>query len=141
MSVVCGVAAFVVVGSLAAVLLLLGLTAFFGQFYIGIGNSLIATHAPDADRAGTISIFSIGYNLLAYGLGPTLVGVISDTVEPLAGAHSVGWGLAATLLFSLAGAYHFARARSALKNGEGRAPEPFAQIGFGVVDGDINALS
>jgi MFS family permease len=115
LSVICGFLAFLVASGLGLVLALLGLTAFFGQFYIGICNSVIATHAPDADRAGTISVLAIGYNLTAYGLGPTLVGFISDMLAPLVGTRSIGWGLATTLLFSLIGAGHFARARNALQ--------------------------
>jgi MFS family permease len=125
--VVCGFLAFIVAESLSLVLILLGLTAFFGQFYIGICNSVLATHSPEDDRAGTISVFAIGYNLLAYGLGPTLVGKISDMVAPIAGSHSIGWGLSATLLFSLVGAVHFVLVRTALRahaQGAGTQPRP-----------------
>lgn len=127
MCVVCGFGAFVFATALPLVLVLLGLTAFFGQFYIGIGNSVIATHAPDADRAGTLAVLTIGYNILAYGLGPSLVGVISDVLAPFTGTRSIGWGLAATLLFSLVGAVHFLRARAVLR-GEDPAPPPASAL-------------
>lgn len=120
--VICGALAFLFAGTLPAVLVLLGLTAFFGQSYIGICNGIIATFAPDQDRAGTLAVLTIGFNLLAFGLGPSLVGMISDAMAGFAGQRSLGWGLTTTLLFSLVGVIHFSRARAALVHGARGVP-------------------
>jgi MFS family permease len=132
-SIICGALAFVVAQTLAAALLLLGLTAFFGQFYLGIGNSVIATHAPTQNRAGTLAILTIGFNITAFGIAPSLVGIVSDFVKVFAGDRAIGWALATTLLFSLAGAAHFWRTRTYLRIGLGRLePHP--------IKGDLNVI-
>jgi len=83
-------------------LLLLG--GFCATAYNGPANGLLITLAPLASRAFAVSIVQFLCNLVGMGIGPLIVGTISEAVGPQDGLR---WGLAAILLFNLWGAGHF----------------------------------
>ena len=79
----------------------------FGYMYLG--PTLSTTHALAAPRmralASAVLFFII--NLIGLGLGPTLVGAVSDWLAPTYGADSLRYALVATFLFNLWSAWHY----------------------------------
>jgi MFS family permease len=72
--------------------------------YNGPANSLLLTLAPTQIRGLTVSIVQFGCNLVGMGIGPLIVGMVSQTVG---GQGGLRWGLLAVLFFNLWGAAHF----------------------------------
>jgi len=72
--------------------------------YNGPANSLLLTLAPPQIRGLTVSIVQFGCNLVGMGIGPLIVGMVSQTVG---GQGGLRWGLLAVLFFNLWGAAHF----------------------------------
>ncbi len=89
---------------------------FLGAFYLGPTFGMIQSLAPPHRRAMAAAILLLILNLIGLGLGPQMVGILSDLFEPYAGSDSVRYallavsvvGLWATAHYYLAGA-HYAR--------------------------------
>lgn len=77
---------------------------FFVSAYNGPANGLIVTIADRRVRGLSISLVQFGANLVGFGLGPVIVGQIS---ELLGGGLALRWGMVAVLAFYLWGALHF----------------------------------
>lgn len=88
-------------------LLLYVLPLAFGYMYLG--PTLATTHALVAPRmralASAILFFII--NLIGLGLGPTLVGLVSDALAPTYGAESLRYALVVTFMFNVWSAAHY----------------------------------
>ena len=87
----------------AAVTLLL-LAGCIATAYNGPANSLFVTLAPVHARGLSVAMLQFGCNLIGMGVGPLIVGVISQAFGP---ADGLRIGLSAILLFNLWGAGHF----------------------------------
>lgn len=85
-----------------AFLMLCGLMA---SAYTGPANSLFVTLAPPQIRGLTVSILQFGSNLVGMGLGPLIVGAVSESVG---GDDGLRWGLIAVFSFSVLGTLQFA---------------------------------
>jgi MFS family permease len=94
----------VLVASTAACVAFLLATGLFLAAYNGPANGLFVTLAPAAVRGLAVSILQLWCNLVGMGVGPLIVGRISDRFEPDSGLR---WGLLVVLSFSLWGAGHF----------------------------------
>ena len=94
---------------------LLGITAFFGQFYIGTSYGVAATLAGPSRRAVTLSILLVLFNLISYALGAGLVGKLSDLMAPAYGAESLRYAYAAAFIFTLLSLVHFVSAHADLR--------------------------
>jgi predicted MFS family arabinose efflux permease len=61
--------------------------------YMAPGNAVSQSLAPPDMRAFTSAVFVLVVSLVGLGLGPTLVGVLSDALAPHFGAASLRWAL------------------------------------------------
>lgn len=84
-----------------AFLMLCGLVS---AAYNGPANSLLVTLAPPQVRGLTISILQFGANLVGMGVGPLIVGIVSESVG---GVDGLRWGLIGIFGFNLLGALMF----------------------------------
>ena len=83
------------------------LPLFFGYMYLG--PTLSTTHALVAPRmralASAVLLFIV--NLIGLGLGPTVVGLISDALQPSMGHESLRWALIIAFGFNIWSAAHY----------------------------------
>lgn len=84
--------------------------AYYGPAY-GCVQGLVR---PEA-RAIAASLVVFGQNLIGLGMGPLLFGVLSDWLQPMAGAESVRWVLYGAAWLGLIPAFFFWRASLRLK--------------------------
>lgn len=79
----------------------------FGYMYLG--PTLATTHALVAPRmralASAVLLFII--NLIGLGLGPTIVGLVSDALSPTYGADSLRYAIVVTFCFNVWSALHY----------------------------------
>lgn len=87
-------------------LAVLGLVLFeiVGRTYTAPGYSIIVATVEPRMRGITLSSLQMATNLIGYGLGPFLVGAISDLVG---GAEAIRYGLMALMGVGLWGSLHF----------------------------------
>jgi MFS family permease len=71
---------------------------------IAPANGLVMTLLPARVRGFAVAIIQLSANLVGYGLGPTLVGVISDHIG---GNDSLRWGLISVLILNSWAVIHF----------------------------------
>ena len=86
-------------------------SAYYGPAY-GCVQGLVR---PEA-RAIAASLVVFGQNLIGLGLGPLLFGVLSDSLQPIAGVESVRWVLYGAAWLGLIPAFFFWRASLRLKD-------------------------
>ncbi|MEQ9518907.1 MAG: MFS transporter [Parvibaculum sp.] len=86
-----------------------------GAFYLGPSFALIQSRAPLSMRTTVSSIMLFILNIVGLGLGPQVVGIVSDLLEPTYGIESLRYALLLTSFISLWGAYHYYLAGKALK--------------------------
>lgn len=79
----------------------------FGYMYLG--PTLATTHALVAPRMRALSSAVLFFiiNLIGLGLGPTIVGIISDALTPTYGPDSLRYALVATFCFNIWSALHY----------------------------------
>ncbi|MCK9541449.1 MAG: MFS transporter [Novosphingobium sp.] len=118
-STVAGLAALLGGGGAAIAGVLLGMSAFFCQFYIGTCYGLAATLAGSNRRGVTLSVLLVSFNLISYSLGSGLVGKVSDMLAPVHGTDSLRLAYAAAFAFCLVALFHFQRAHADLSRREG----------------------
>jgi MFS family permease len=68
--------------------------------------ALIQRLVPDEMRATVLSVVMTLANLVGMGIGPQLVGVLSDLLAPALGIHSLRYGMLIVSLIVLWAAYH-----------------------------------
>jgi MFS family permease len=81
-------------------------------FFAGPVAALVQSLSHVRMRAVAASITMLSVNLIGLGLGPTLIGILSDVLEPAFGADSLRYALIVVGLFSVLSAYFFIRAAS-----------------------------
>lgn len=86
-----------------------------GAFYLGPSFALIQSRAPLSMRTTVSSIMLFILNIVGLGLGPQMVGIVSDLLEPSYGIESLRYALLITSFISLWGAYHYYLAGRAMK--------------------------
>jgi sugar phosphate permease len=89
---------------IAFIPLQLVLSAFTGPTYV-----LMQRLVPDEMRATMMAVIMLLTNLIGMGIGPQLVGVLSDLLRPLLEADSLRYAMLLTSLVALWSAYHFRR--------------------------------
>lgn len=106
-------------GSATAAVVLLLCAGLLSTAYNGPANSLFVTLAPAPARGLAVSILQFFCNLVGMGVGPLIVGRISQAAGPVDG---VRWGLLAMLGFMVWGVAHFLLVARRFRNGlpEGR---------------------
>lgn len=80
------------------------------SFWIGPTYAAIQTLAPPTMRTQASAVFLFMFNLLGLGLGPLLVGILSDALEPTLGTDSLRYALSLAMGLVLLGGYFFWRA-------------------------------
>jgi sugar phosphate permease len=108
-------------GTLTAALAVLVVPFLMLSFFLGPSLALIQTYAPVEMRSLAAAIKMLCLNLVGLSLGPLIVGVISDVLEPSQGALSLAIGLSSIALFSIWSALHFWLAGRAMLEQERQA--------------------
>lgn len=85
-----------------------------GAFYLGPSFAMIQSRAPLHMRTTVSSIMLFILNIVGLGLGPQLVGILSDVLQPTYGIESLRYALLLTSFISLWGAYHYYLAGKAM---------------------------
>jgi len=93
--------------NLTIAILLFIIPGFAANFALGPTMAMIQTLSPVNMRAVSSAIKMLLLNLIGMGLGPLLVGVLSDLLEPHYGDDALGVSLAYFTLVGLWGSLHF----------------------------------
>lgn len=93
------------------------IAVLFQNSYLGPSFALIQGLAPVRQRALWAAITLLAINLIGLGLGPTLVGVISDLLKPSMGAASLRWAMLIFAMVTPWAIWHYWRAAVLLRRG------------------------
>lgn len=83
-------------------------------FFLGPSLAMIQTYTPVRMRSLMAAIKMLCLNLVGLSLGPLIVGVISDVLEPTAGQQGLAIALSCMAAFSVWSAVHFWLAGNAM---------------------------
>lgn len=104
------------VDDLTTALLLYVVPAFFSMFYLAPTFALIQSLVSMRMRALACSIVLFVLNIIGLGLGPQLVGILSDYYAPQYGKESLRMALLMMTFLNLWCAYHYFTAARTLKD-------------------------
>lgn len=93
--------------NLNTALLLFIVPGFMANFFLGPTLAMVQTLSPVHMRAVSAAIKMLCLNLIGLGLGPLLVGVLSDFLTPRFGEDALSVSLACFTLLGLWGSLHF----------------------------------
>ncbi len=82
-------------------------TAFVGGFYLSVSFALTQTLLPPNRRAVGAAILLFCINILGLGLGPYLVGVLSDAFYPTYGKDGLRYAMITVSMLNIWGALHY----------------------------------
>jgi hypothetical protein len=97
------------------------LSLAFGAIYLGVTFSLIQSEAPVRQRATWAAITLLVNNMIGLGLGPTLVGALSDALKPTYGAESLRYAMFTFAAITPWAIFHYWRAGVLLKRARAAA--------------------
>jgi hypothetical protein len=86
------------------------------NFCIAPTFALMQRLVPDEMRATTMAVIMLLYNLIGMGLGPQVVGILSDALTPALGQASLRGAMLMVSFLALGSAYHFWRLGSSAKD-------------------------
>lgn len=89
-----------------AMLVMLGSYTFFQAAHNGAANSILVGLSGVHVRGFVLATLQVLTNLLGWGLGPVIVGSVSDSVG---GEFGLQWGMATVICFHFLAAYQFVR--------------------------------
>ncbi len=98
------------------VLIGLGLSCLLQPFYLGVGYATVSLLAGPGARSTILSVLLVAFNLLSYGVGLLLVGLLSDWLAPAAGVRSIAWAVSSGYILGIVAAFAFWRALRALQH-------------------------
>jgi MFS family permease len=81
--------------------------ALVGNFLFGPTFALMQRLVTDQMRATLLALVMLLANLIGMGIGPQVVGILSDALMPLTGRDSLRYAMLTTSLLALWAAYHF----------------------------------
>jgi MFS family permease len=88
-------------------------SALLGGLWAAPGHAMVQGLARPQMRATASALMLLLFNLIGFGLGPTVVGVLNDLLEPRFGAEAVRYSLLTIACVSLwAAAHNFLAART-----------------------------
>ena len=93
--------------NLTTAMLLFIIPGFVGNCFLGPTIAMVQTLSPVHMRAVSSAIKMLFINLIGLGLGPLLVGLLSDFLSPRYGEDSLSVALAYFTLVGLWGSLHF----------------------------------
>ncbi len=82
--------------------------------FLGPSISVIHGLVPTGMRAISSAVFFFILNLIGLGLGPTVVGIVSDLIEPIFPVDSLRWAMAICILFTATGSWLYWRSANRL---------------------------
>lgn len=97
------------------------------------GYALTLSLAPPQIRGTTMAVLQVLGNLFSYGVGPQLVGSLSDLLQPIAGTNSLRYSIAIFALINLWAMAHLLRAGQWLRRAPVAAPPATEAVGGSVV--------
>ena len=80
---------------------------FFGSLYLGPSFAATQSLVPAHMRAVAAAVLLFILNIIGLGLGPQMVGVVSDLLEPAFGSESLRYTLVIMAILNLAAAIHY----------------------------------
>jgi len=89
--------------------------AAVGALYVGPSFAMVQTLVDVKMRATASAILLFIVNLVGLGMGPQVVGILSDLLRPLAGEDSLRWAIMICGITALWGALHFVLAARTLE--------------------------
>lgn len=96
-------------------MLFLAAPMFVFTFFLGPSLALIQTYAPVEMRSLIAALKMLCLNLVGLSLGPLIVGLISDMLDPTMGSMGLAIALSCLPIFSIWSAFHFWRAGIAMR--------------------------
>ena len=96
---------FSAVDPFSAMLWFLG-PAILGSFHVGIIFAVLQSEAPVEMRSVVAAVNLFILNIIGMGLGPLMVGIVSDYMEPTVGIDGLRYGLIAVTILPIWGAVH-----------------------------------
>jgi MFS family permease len=93
-------------GKYAALLALLPVMLVF-SFFLAPTYALMQRLVADDMRATMMAVVLLLANLVGMGMGPQIVGILSDLFKPTLGADSLRYAMLCVSLVALGGAWHF----------------------------------
>lgn len=100
-------AAFLLVPQKHTALVMLLPWTLVANLFVGPVYAVIQRLVPDSMRATIMAVIMLLYNLIGMGLGPQLVGILSDQLHPRFGTDSLRYAMLALCTLALWSAYHF----------------------------------
>jgi hypothetical protein len=101
--------------SLGVVIPSFAIMLILGSMFFGPSFAMSQGLAPVRMRAVATSLVLFAQTLIGLGLGPFLVGVISDHLRPTVGAQSLSFGLVTVGLVNVWAAVHYFRGARTLR--------------------------
>jgi len=108
-------AAFLLVPHKVGALLALAPLQIAFNFFFGPAFALLQRLVADNVRATTLAIVMLLSNLIGMGIGPQIVGILSDSLIPLFGTDSLRYAMLVISLVAVWAAYHFWRVGSTVQ--------------------------
>jgi len=78
----------------------LGLVSLLASMYLGPSLAVAHSLVPASMRALTSAVYFLVINLIGLGLGPLVVGMISDLLKPTLGVESLRWAMSIIIVIS-----------------------------------------
>jgi len=94
----------------------LGLCVFLQSTYLGPSLAVAHSLVPASMRALTSAVFFLVINLIGLGLGPLLIGMISDLLKTSLGVESLRWAMSVVIVVGLASAMMFFRTAGKMRS-------------------------
>lgn len=85
------------------------------NFFLGPTFALMQRLVADDMRATTLSVVMLLANLIGMGIGPQIVGILSDALAPVLGSDSLRYSMLAMSFVALWSALHFWRVANTVK--------------------------
>jgi MFS family permease len=86
------------------------------SFFLGPIYALMQRLVPDEMRATTLAVVMLLVNLIGMGLGPQIVGMLSDMLAPALGRDSLRYAMLIMSFVAFWAAYHFWRVGRTIKD-------------------------
>jgi MFS family permease len=115
LSVPCYVAFLTLPQKLLALIMLMPTMLVFNLF-VAPTYALMQRLVPDEMRATMMAVTMLLYNLIGMGIGPQLVGILSDVLQPVLGSDSLRYAMLSMCFVALWSAYHFWQAGRVVKD-------------------------
>ena len=109
--------------SVSVIIAMALVTAVLASVHVAPTSALVQDLTPVRMRARAVAVTVFLINLVGGGLGPYLVGVLSDYFHPTLGKDALRYALVITAFFALASALAYAVAGFRMARGEARIGE------------------